>query len=191
LEIDLYDPTGTLAGADRVNAKVSFDAHDVKVNYHDERATSVPRGWDPKTQRLNVEVVPSNNIRNGYVAWSDNDGSLQVDLVKLAAIVHKYEKEWRKAGYTCEEDAFKAILTYTLKHEILIHYSGYGNPKRRGTYKIDTYEDVPNFRDTGKPYRSKGYLDSGAVDDYFNKAIKYVSPDHQFWLDHPGLQKPN
>ena len=107
------------------------------------------------------------------LGWSHEEPLIEISLPAVRRTAWRgLQREWAgPAEIPSEiwEGACQRVLTFTLKHELLVHQIGRTLPSRGRPYRMDTY--------------TPGYLDSGDLHEVFWNLPTTLRPDHPYLLD--------
>lgn len=126
-------------------------------------------GYAPDSNELSIQVDmhPQGPLAE-RLGWSDTSGVLYLNLDRIRANVARHDAV--RQLYRLEPDeAVCVVLTNTLKHELLVHFSGFAVRTR-----------MTVFKDIFDGYETPGYLDSALPQDLMNLATRELNPQHPF-----------
>lgn len=126
-------------------------------------------GFDALTRemRIQVDVQPVGRT-SGFLGWSESSGTMYLNLERIRANVERHAEVRERLGLSVQE-AFRIALTNTVKHELIVHYSGFAVSTR-----------LTVFKDIYGGYTVPGYLDSALPQDLMNLQLRDLNPDHPF-----------
>lgn len=127
------------------------------------------KGFDALTEEMRIQVDLSPVGRTAeFLGWSESTGTMYLNLPRIRANVERHAVVRQKMGLSVDE-AFRVALTNTMKHELIVHFSGFAIPTRRTV-----------FKDIFGGYEVPGYLDSALPQDLLNLQTRELNPDHPF-----------
>lgn len=115
--------------------------------------------------------------KSGFLGYSDSSGKLYLDTARLKAKSKKREERSSCYPNMTDDEAYRNLLTNTVKHELMVHFSGFAVESR-----------LKPFKDIFGGYEVPGYLDSALPQDVLNPNTNQLNPGHPF-LKSPYFQQ--